>query len=272
MLIQRAYRHLAGIVRLVTGWSRWQRFERKIYCCLTVDLDGHGARNAFAKGCPFLFDLFAANNLQGAITWFYNCNEKELTEQPFLLGEIKKRHDEVALHCHLENLPASTDTAEIHTRIRQGKAYVESLLDREIMGFRSGRFLRTSLILQAVGENGLTYDSSFTYGRQFTINGHRMDDREITGNQSAFRLPNGLLEFPVWEPFPEPGQISLTGPPYFITNLVHPFNFVWQGKANHPVQQYYKAIVEIFRQIPGIEFITLSQACHIWNQQSSKPS
>ncbi|MFZ5758398.1 MAG: hypothetical protein ACOY32_02055 [Thermodesulfobacteriota bacterium] len=123
-----------------------------------------------------------------------------------------------------------------------------------------------------MGENGLTYDSSFTYGRQFTINGHRMDDREITGNQSAFRLPNGLLEFPVWEPFPEPGQISLTGPPYFITNLVHPFNFVWQGKANHPVQQYYKAIVEIFRQIPGIEFITLSQACHIWNQQSSKPS
>ena len=61
-----------------------------------MDLDGHGYHNAFAKGCPFLLDLFAAHNLQGAITWFYNCGEKELSEHPFLLREIKKRHDEVA--------------------------------------------------------------------------------------------------------------------------------------------------------------------------------
>lgn len=268
MLIHRAIKHISGALSLQANWSRWHNFDRKIYCCLTVDLDGHGHRNAFESGCSFLLDLFAQNELKGSITWFYNCREKELTDQPSILAEIKKRNDEVALHCHLEDLPSTTSPLEIQTRIIKEKAYLTDLQGQNIQGFRSGRFVRTPEIISAVKNSGLQYDSSYTYGRNFKVNDYTMNDSDIKGDSSIFKLNNGLLELPVWEPFPKLKEISLTGPPYFITNLIHPFNLVWKGRANLPIRQYYRNIVRIFRKIPKIEFVTMSQACHIWKKQT----
>lgn len=259
--------HMMGAFSLFAGWLRWQSFQRKIYCCLTVDLDGHGHKNAFEEGCPFLLDFFAEKGLHGAITWFYNCREKELSKYPSFLLEIKKREDEVGLHSHLEDLLPSMKISQMRNRILKEKSHLECFLGYGVKGFRSGRFLRNDQLFQVLGASGFLYDSSFTYGRRFHVKGHQMDDSKIRGNQSAFRLVNGMLEFPVWEPFPRPREISLKGPPYFITNLIHPYNLVWKGKGNYIIQRYYRSIVETLLNIPGVEFINLSKACQIWEQK-----
>lgn len=272
MLIRRAIKHLTGLIKLQNNWSQWQNFNRKIYCCLTVDLDEHNHHNSFPKGCAFLVDIFAEYNLEGAVTWFYNCHENNLTKETWLLREIKKRRDEVALHTHFENTNYTTDIKKLQNQLLKEKANLEDLTKSEIKGFRSGRFLRTPQILGAIKGGGFTYDSSFTYGRKFQVHGHEMDDRTIGGNNSIFPLENGLLEFPVWEPFPDLKQISTTGQPYFITNLIHPFNLVWRGCNNRIIQQYYRQIVNLLSNIPTIQFVTMSQACQIWLKQTSKTS
>ncbi|HCC55341.1 MAG TPA: hypothetical protein DEQ20_10550 [Desulfobulbaceae bacterium] len=272
MLTRRTIHHLDGALQLAAGWPRWRKFERKIYCCLTVDLDAHGHRNAFKKGLPFLLDLFSQKGLEGAITWFYNCREKELGAWPDPLAEMQRRKDEVALHCHLEDLPDARCVKDISAEIQRDKIDLENITGQAVSGFRSGQLLRTPQIFAALNGCSLRYDSSCTFGRTFTVKGTTMDDRKISGNDSVFPLDNGLLEFPIWEPFPQPRQIALTGPPYFITNLVHPFNLVCNGQANQIIQHYYRTIIHILQKIPAIEFTTLSSACQIWNQQTSRQS
>lgn len=272
MLTRRAVHHLDGALQLAAGWPRWRKFERKIYCCLTVDLDAHGHRNAFKKSLPFLLDLFSQKGLEGAITWFYNCREKELDAWPAPLAEMQRRKDEVALHCHLEELHDVMCVKNISAEIQKDKMALENITGQAVSGFRSGQLLRTPQIFEALNECNLRYDSSCTFGRTFTVKGNTMDDRNISANDSAFPLDNGLLEFPIWEPFPQPRRIALTGPPYFITNLVHPFNFVWNGYSNRVIQNYYSMLIHILKKIPSVEFTTLSQACHIWNQSPSRQS
>ena len=270
MLIHRLFRHLTGLYRLASSWSDLNQIKRKIYGCITVDLDAYGHRQAFELGVPFLLSLYEKMELKGKVTWFVNCQENMIDKNAPLLRQIIDQGYDIGMHSHLELLSNPEDPNMVSARLESDKRRLEAFLGQKVHGFRSGRFFRTQAIIDVLPELNFLYDSSFTYGRVFRVGNYTMDDSKILGYDSVFIHSNGLLEFPVWEPYPDPGKISLSKKPYFITTMVHPYNMVSMERNGLLIQFYYRQLLKILSKIPGIEFIPLEKSLSVWNACSEK--
>lgn len=268
MRIQRIVHHLSGLYRLIRRWPDLHRVKRKFFGCITVDMDAHGYPQAFERGIPFLLNLYDRIGLKGRVTWFANCDEDLFNQYALQLRRIRDLGYEIALHSHLETMQHPNDRSGVLSRLSSDKGRLENFLGQKVIGFRSGRFFRTPAIMKALPQLDFRYDSSYTYGRVFKVGGHTMDDSLISGRDSVFFLSGRLMEFPVWEPYPDPAKIVPSDKPYFITTLVHPYNMVSGGRNNLIIQRYYKHLLELLSRIPTIEFIPLSKALEIWTMNA----
>ncbi len=269
-LLVRILRHAAGFGRFLGSRHRLWELGKPIYICLTVDLDAHGRRNAFEWGIPQLLRLYDCRGLAGKVTWFVNCREPMVRRSPDLPVHLCEMGYEVGLHCHLESFDADSE-ALVGREIAADKEWLEDVLGKRTQGFRSGRLLHTPAILNAVDKSGFRFDSSSTYGRRYRVGRWFMDDGKQQGGRSVLNLSETCLEFPVWEPFPDFNRMKPDRVPYFITTLVHPYNFVLLGRPNPFVLAYYTEIIRLFRSLPDARFVTLSQAAEIWNSWNDSP-
>lgn len=136
------------------------------------------------RGLPKILELLSEYNITS--TFFITGDIARLF--PHMVKRIAERH-EVASHGYYhKRLDHITKREEFE--IHQSKQLLESITNREVLGFRAPRFLVCRELYQVLAKLRFRYDSSMTYFRP----SHFVIDAELA--EYRVQLPSALLRFP----------------------------------------------------------------------------
>ncbi|MER2520910.1 MAG: polysaccharide deacetylase family protein [Bdellovibrionales bacterium] len=200
---------------------------------------------------------------------------------PLIIREISAQGHEIASHSHA-HCPLTQDTRESVARtLREDKDRLEQLTGQAVVGYRAPCFsLRpeTRWVVDALAEAGFLYSSSVM---PTTISRHGYPQAPAT----AFRWPNGLVEFPLptYEigglRLPYLGGIYLYAWPFFLSSrwarkarsgsvlwtYAHPYDFdraePWGRMPDTPL--WASAILRLARRVAERKIRGLLTVCGI---------
>jgi polysaccharide deacetylase family protein (PEP-CTERM system associated) len=158
----------------------------------TLDLEDHRPSEAHDERYPALtrsvLDFLAARDVRG--TFFVVGETAE--RHPDLVREVAARGHEVGLHGWRHVALTEQDPDGLRADVERGKALLEDLIDREVLGFRAPIF---SLVpasrwaTDVLAAAGFAYSSSVLPAKSPLFGDPSLPAR-------PFRWPNGLLELP----------------------------------------------------------------------------
>jgi peptidoglycan-N-acetylglucosamine deacetylase len=159
----------------------------------TLDLEDHRPHPAVEARYPAVTrEILAALDERGITGTFFIVGEIAEAE-PDLVREIAAAGHELGLHGWRHQVLTTMTPAVLADHVRQGKALLEELGQREVVGFRAPTFSLVAATVWATDvllEAGYRYSSSVLPGPSplFGFPGAPRD---------PFRWPNGLAELPV---------------------------------------------------------------------------
>jgi polysaccharide deacetylase family protein (PEP-CTERM system associated) len=176
--------------------------------CLTFDIEGFIEANLqsfvieeayidrarelyeIEKNVDFILDLLSEFNVKA--TFFFLSNFAR--EFPSLVRKVGNLGHEIASHGHEHIRIYDINRNEFSERIRSAKYLLEDIASKEVYGFRAPDFSITESSIWALDilkDVGFIYDSSI-----YPFGYHDVYGIKNT-NPFIYKLPNGLIEFPL---------------------------------------------------------------------------
>lgn len=144
------------------------------------------------KNTHALLDLFDQHDVQATFFLLGWIAER----LPHLVPEIQKRGHEIASHGYKHELCSGISSTILHEDFLRSKSTLENIIGQPVLGYRAPSFSVTRDVMDALGELGFRYDSSYN---DFTMNKRH-------GKANGFFQPtrkgslvadNGIVELPI---------------------------------------------------------------------------
>lgn len=183
------------------------------------------------KNTRVLLDLFERRAVRATFFVLGSIAER----LPGLVVEIVEKGHEVASHGYGHELCSGLTGSLLLEDLQRSKSLLEEITGRAVAGYRAPSFSITPGLIEALGELGYAYDSSYNNFAMNTRYG-RADDSLMLSRDGRLAFRNGVIELPVTNLSFFGRIIPWGGGGYF--RLYPPFMFV-AGVARILKQQGY---------------------------------
>ena len=179
-----------GVILITVDTEDWFQVENlrpafpiETWDCLELRLE---------KSTSLLLDLFDKHDIQATFFVLGWIAER----LPHLVSGIQKRGHEIASHGYNHELCSDLAPETLREDLLRSKTLLEDISSRPVVGYRAPSFSVTGDLMDALGELGFRYDSSYN---NFTMNKRYGQANGFfqPGNEGCLVAKNGIVELPI---------------------------------------------------------------------------